>query len=425
LSQEQVGGSTFTRAAVHMVETGKARPSRRMLRQIAKKTKRPISYFLATSQITPEHRQALDDVHAMVASTRFSEAIRLAEPLLDADLPQEVEAELRFLVGRAYVRSMDGASAHRHLVRARHLYEFTDDDVQLADVLNQMACALYLCDDPRALRVVYDALDLSDRVRPPQTDLTVRNLIVLGMIYHRMQDWGRAIRTYQRALDVSDDSPGIRNLAMIHDQLSQSYQRVGRFADALDHAQKAMRLYESSPDPTDLVRAHHNLGETLLRQGELRAARPHLEQALALVDERELRHQARGFALLAMIELHLACGELDLAETRLDEACDLVERLGERSHQANAWKLRGRLHAQRGEPDLADRAFATAARMLNELQLPADVLDVLVEHAAVLRRNGQLEGALDVLARVIESSRTALRRLEGGWGDLVANPAGS
>lgn len=57
----------------------------------------------------------------------------------------------------------------------------------------------------------------------------------------------------------------------------------------------------------------------------------------------------------------------------------------------------------------------------HELELPADVLDVLVDHADVLRHHGRLEGALDVLARAIESSPTALRRLEGGRGDLIAN----
>ena len=420
LSQAQVAEPEFTRASVHLVEVGRMRPSRRLLRQIAQRTGRPLSYFLTRSEVTPEHRQAIEDLHALVAATRFDEAIRRGSHLLEAALPREVEADVRFLIGRAYVRSLDGEKAYPHLVRARELFDLSDDRSQLADVLNQLACALFLCDDSRALAVAYQALDVSEQLRPAQTELTVRTLIVLGMIFHRMQDWSRAIRCYRRALETMEGSPGIRNLALIHDHLSLSYQRVGRFADALHHARKAARLYGASPDPTDLFRAEHNLGESLLRQGEVQAARPHLERALALANERELQHQVRGFALLSMAELHLACDELDRAEARLDEAQQLVERLGERSHQATAWRLRGRLHALRGEPESADRAFDTAARMFTKLERPADVLDVLAEHAAALRRQGRLEKALDVAERAIASGRRSARRLDGGWGDIVA-----
>lgn len=420
LSQAQVAEPEFTRTSVHLVEVGRMRPSRRLLRQIAHRTGRPVSYFLPQSDVTAEHRQAIDDLRALLASARFEEVIQVAGRLLENDLPREVEADVRFLIGRAHVRSLDGEGAYPHLLRARQLLELSDDRAQLADVLNQIACALFLRDDSRALAVAYQALDVSEQLPPEQTELTVRTLIVLGMIFHRMQDWSRAIKCYRRALDTMEASPGIRNLALIHDHLSMSYQRLGRFGEALEHARRATRLYGSSLDPTDLFRAEHNLGETLLRQGEVQAARPHLERALALAEERELEHQVRGFALLSMAELHLASHEIDRAEARLAEARQLVERLGERGHQAAAWRLQGRLHVRRGEPELADSAFATAVRMFTELERPADVLDVLGEHAAALRRQGRLEEALDVAERAIASGRLAGRRLEGGWGDVVA-----
>jgi len=419
LSQAQVAEPQYTRAAIHQVEAGKIRPTLRLLRQIAQRTGRPVSYFLAKSRLTAEEREVVDHLHRLVDTGAFTDAIAFGEDLLlGRELPREIEAEARFLVGRAYVRSADGTRAYPHLVKAQTLYEGSGDEYQLAEVLNQTACALFLLDDIRSLAIANQALDICERLR--QTDLLVRTLIVVGMILKRLQDWNRAINCYARALEQIGTSLGIRNLAMTHDQLSQCYQRVGRFGDALQHARKAMKLYRGSLDPTDWFRSEHNLGETLLRQGELRAARPHLERALDLFREHDLRRYFGGYALLSMSELHIACDELDDAEALLSEARDLVDQLGERNHQATLWRLRGRLHLLRGEFASADNAFVRAAAMFNDLQYPVDLFDVQVEHARGLRAQGRVEEALELSLAANSSGQVAVRRVQGGWGDIVA-----
>lgn len=425
MSLAEVGAPGYTRAAVHMVETGKMRPSVRLLQQIARKTGRPVSYFLPDSEITPEHRAALDQLHHRVTTNEFADAIRQGEGMLTSQLPRAVEAEVRFLVGRAYVRRLDGASAQPHLVRARELTELGNDHVQLADVLLQMASALYLMDDPRTLSFAYQALDLSQRLNPVQPELTARAWIMIGAIYIRLQAWGRAITCYNRALESMGSALGIRELAMIHDQLSQSYQRVGRFGDALDHAQQAMRLYGSSLDPTDLFRAYHNLGETLLKQGELDAARTHLDRALAICEERGLQHQAQSYVLLSLAELHIECGELEQAMERIELAQGPAVERGERGHQATAWRLRGRVYLKLGENERADEAFANAVKLLTELELPADLLDVLAEHANGLAAQGRIGDALQVAQTAVASGQVAVRRIQAGWDDVVAADWGS
>ncbi len=425
LSQAQVAEPQFSRSAVYKVEAGTGRPSKRLLRQIAHRTRRPLSYFLAQTPISAEHREATDRLHRLVATTDFAEAIAVGERLVAQELPPEVEAEVRFLVGRAYVRSLDGRRAQPHLVRARELYDLGGDLAQLADVLNQLACALYLVHDGRCLSMAYQALEVCEGLRPPQAELTVRTLIVLGMIYYRLQDWNRALSCYERALEETGTELGIRNRALIHDHLALTLQRLERYAEALRHARKAGRLHRSSLDPTDLFRAEHHLGWILLKQGELRAARPHLERALVLCQERELERQARGEALLALAELDLSCGELDSAHDRLTEALRLVQGLGERIHEATAWRLRGRLHARRDEHPEADQAFGESVRLFAELELPVDVLDVQAEHFAELRAQGRTEKALQLSQDAIASGQVALRRLQGGWADVVAASWGS
>lgn len=49
LTMAQLGGSNVSRTFIHQVETGKSRPSRPVLRLIAHRTGKPLSYFLAVS----------------------------------------------------------------------------------------------------------------------------------------------------------------------------------------------------------------------------------------------------------------------------------------------------------------------------------------------------------------------------------------
>ena len=420
LTLAQLAEPHYTRAALSYVESGQRRPSSTMLVQIAKRTEKPLTHFIDSPGVTPQHRDAIGQLQRLVSTLALAEAIAFGERLLEAELPREVEAEARFLVGRACVRSADGGRAYPHLVRARHLYELLGDQIQLADTLNQLACALLLLDDVRALPVAHEALDACERVSPEQPELMVRTLILLGGLFFRLQDFHRAEQCYNRALQHLGSVPGIRNLAMIHDQLNMTYQRMGRFSEALEHAHKAMKLYRGSVDPTDLFRAEHNLGETLLKQGELQAARPYLERALALCEQPELQRYFHGYALLSMAELHLGFGDLDLAELRLTQALDLAERLSERSHEANAWRLWGRLHSLRGGYEPAAHAFANAARLFKELELPVDVFDVQLEHARALQSQGRTSEACALFDAAGTSAQHAVRRIQGAWADLMA-----
>lgn len=426
LSQAAVAQPEYTRAAVHQVESGRMRPSAGLLALIARRTRRPVSHFLAGPEATVEQLEHLAQLRRLVETQAFAEAVDLGLILLEEKLPQLVEAEARFLVGRSYVRQLDGRSAKPHLLRARQLYELTDNDpAQLADTLGQTASAFYLLEDPRALAVALQALDLCERLQPTRPELTERTLIAVGMVYRRLGDWPRAIECYERALRETEDELGlhvtIRNRAMTLDHLALTYLEVGRWAEAVRNAWRAYRLYHASLDPTDLARAELNLGDVLLRAAELCDARPHLERALLLCRERGLRRRPLGVAaLLSVADLQLQSEELEGAETSLAEAAELVREEGEHHHRARTYWLLARLYRERAEFAAADDAFAAASRLLRELSQQTDLLDLLAEHAASLEHQGRITEALSMWRRAAETGRQAARKRDRGWDGLVA-----
>ena len=149
-----VVGDQFTRGALYMVEHGRARPSSRMLALIALRTRRPVTYFLPEAN-EGDSRQAVDELARLVSREEFAVAVEAGKELIARPLPMPAEAEARLLLGRAHVRLFDGRSARLQLELARDLYELLADPVMNAEVLDELACAYHLDDDPRALPMAW------------------------------------------------------------------------------------------------------------------------------------------------------------------------------------------------------------------------------------------------------------------------------
>ncbi len=158
LSLAELAGGQVTRAAIHLVETGKMRPSMRTLQLIAQRTSRPVSYFLAEPQGTEEQRAARDELLGLVDREDFDTAIALGGRLLAEHLEPGLEADVRYCLGRAHVRTLDCAAALRHLSRARRLFDRIGDAWMVAHVVDQEAIAMFLVQDPRALSRALEAL---------------------------------------------------------------------------------------------------------------------------------------------------------------------------------------------------------------------------------------------------------------------------
>jgi tetratricopeptide (TPR) repeat protein len=409
LSLAQVAEGEVTRAAIHMVETGKMRPSMRTLQLIARKTKRPISYFLSGGGATEEQRRDREEIERLVTTEDFAGAIELGERVLEERPPPGIEADVRFFLGRAYVRTGDGQRARPHLVQAREFFEEARDLWMTAEALDQEACALHLLGDPRTIARALQALDACEQIKPTPPALLVRIHLNLGSHHYRINEWERARRFYERGLELASLAPNIRLMAALHGELGLTQQRLGNFSSALSHARKSHSLYAGSMDITNLVRAEANLGEILLMQGELDAAAPHLKRALQLCDERGLGGHFKLPSLTTLAELHIARGEFDEAEPLLHEVTRAAQAQGGRPHLATALRLSGRFRLKSGDLEVADQLFTAAIAMFQALHQDEELSESHAEYAEALGAQGRLEEAIEHWRAAMRSTTLSKR----------------
>jgi len=394
LSLTELAGGQVTRAAIHLVETGKMRPSMRTLQLIAKRTGRPIAYFLAGEEGSEELRAARDELLSLVDANELQAAVDLATDLLRERLEPGIEADVRLAFGRALFRLLDGEAALAHLARARWLFDRIGDAWMAAHAMAQEGFAMFLVEDTRALQRSLEALDRCDRLEPPDPALRATVLGLLGNICMRAHDWRNAARFFAMGLEASEAVVDLRQAARLHDGLSAAQQEIGDFGAALRSAERASALYAVDSSPLSRMRSENNLGYVLLRQGELDAAGVHLHRALELCDEHNVERIGRTRVLSSLGELYLAREEPGRAMDYLRKSVEVALRTSDREAEATARHLMARASLLLGDEESAHEFFAATVELLQHLRLPERLRECSAEYADLLHRQGRLEESI-------------------------------
>jgi len=159
LSLAQVAGDAISRTAIHLIETGRSRPSLETLELIARKTRKPVDFFLLRPDGAPElteRKRELDELERLIAMRDFQTVVALAPSLLANQRSNEDNALVHFYVGQAYCRLVRPAEAIEHLRPARRAFE-NNDEWLAVEAMDWEASALGLMEDPTAIALAAEA----------------------------------------------------------------------------------------------------------------------------------------------------------------------------------------------------------------------------------------------------------------------------
>jgi transcriptional regulator with XRE-family HTH domain len=104
MSLAQLGKGHVTAPAIYLIETGRTRPSLPTLEHIARRTGKPVEFFLAEPAGASDDSQAtLLELEAMVADGRNHEAIALGLSLLERGSSAFRLGRIRYFLAQAYL----------------------------------------------------------------------------------------------------------------------------------------------------------------------------------------------------------------------------------------------------------------------------------------------------------------------------------
>jgi tetratricopeptide (TPR) repeat protein len=370
LSLAQVGGVELTRQAVHLIETGKVRPSMRSLRVLAQRLAVPVTSLLAPADNRgPFDQDSVAEIERLCHSHQYDQAIARAEEILEWSRSPALVAGANYLIGEALCRLDRPLEALEHLAQARELFEALGDEGRVPETMELEALAYQISEDPRALEVAEDALRRYRRCDPDRPEVESRILQRLGTILTARREFSAAMEHYEEALRVSGGVRDLMRLARLYHGLAVCHEGYGDVRVAADLLFKAHTLYEAeerlaaAPTGGDLARVENDIAYLLSRQGDFERAEGYLLSSIERYDRAGLLRR-RSHILLSLSELRQRQGRLDDATAIVHEAIALAEQFSESHALAVGHRQLAELHAARGDREAAAASFARALEIL-------------------------------------------------------------
>lgn len=388
LSLAQVAGSELTRQAVHLIETGKSRPTKRSLRVIAQRLGVPESALLTPVGPRADER-VIGELEQLSQRQEHAEVADQALRLIAMGGSPERAAFAEHYAGRALYELSQPAEALHHLREARRRFEELANSWWAAESMDWEAMALHLEESPTALRVARTALRRYRALDPRRLETEARMLEHLGSICYGRRDYERGLAWYEEALQLTGAVWDLVRIARIYHGSGMCHHGLRRLRQAADLLFKAVTLYEAeqriAPGPMrmGLPRAENDLGQVLLDQGDWERAEELFRSALD-------HYTAAGIERLQSHTL-LGLGELRQRQGRPDEAMGLVLQAIERAATWDevyaltaGYRQLGELYAAGEEHELADAAFQRALGLLQEAGLEERARDCMRAYERVL-----------------------------------------
>lgn len=393
----------LTRQAVHLIETGKVRPSMRSLRVLAHRLHVPVTSLLAPSDSRgPFDQDSIAEIERLCRNHQYDQALARGAEILEWSRSPELIAGAHSLMGDALCRLDRPDEAMEHLAQARELYEALEDDRgRVAETMELEALALQIKEDPRALTVAREALlryRESDHRRP---EVESRLLQRVGTILTAHREFGQALRYYDEALQVAGGVRDLMRLARLYHGLAICQQGDGDVRLAADLLFKAHTLYEAeerladATSGSDLARVENDLAVLLIRQGDIERGEEFLVSSIRRFQEAGL-HRRLSSALLSLAELRQGQARLAEAEDLLGQAIDLAGQLKETHALGAGHRQLGELLAVRGELDRAAENFDRALEILREAGLDQRYAECVAvrDRALGLSRHSEASGSI-------------------------------
>jgi tetratricopeptide (TPR) repeat protein len=424
LSLAQVAGDELSRAAIHRVEQGRARPSLRTLQLIAERTGQPVERFLL-----PEAREQLDSgrgtrgelvlarVERLVMRGEVDEALAQIDQRLAAGGPERESAHLSYLAGRCHLRASRPLAALSALRHARARFEQLEDERMAAECIAFEAAALGIEEHADALDTALEALRRCHVLDPVPRETEVQVLNTLGGIHLSKHDWGRAMAAYQSAVEVSGQVRDLERMAQIYDGMSLAWQGVGNLPAAVRAAQRALALTNIRQNQLSLARAENNLGLLLMRMDRWDEAEEHLQRSLRHCEEAQIT-VGKCHVVLSIGHLRFLQGKYEAAAAAMQEAADLAESSRERLTLALARQWLGRVYARMERPRDADRCFLSAISILSDPNAGSRLAECHSLYAQVLDDRGDVQAAIQHWRTASQIWQPALQHDAPEDGDL-------
>lgn len=405
LSQEQLAAPDLTKGFVSLLESARSYPSIETLLAFAQRTRTSVGTLLLDGEdLRRETAFNLLELAWMTdPAARGADALHLvtAAELVAPDLPAEVRVRAGLV--RARIATIAG--------RLDEAGRYADEAVALAE-RQQLPGALGAALAVRgaiherrgeygpAVETLERALDVMRRSKTLESEEGVWALLSLAVARWRRGELEASGAANRRALAIATDLqlPRLRGRAL--NNLGLLAWNRGQLDRAVELYSEAYAVFEQTEDLPEMGRVLNNLGLIRRTQGLYDEALGVLAKALR-IRERQGDLRGRSATLDELARVHLALGRLDEAAEAAGRAVADAQAAGDRGREAIAQVTLGRVRrAQRRLAEAAEILRAAVSTLIS-LQMAPEAAAASTELGLLLKETGQSAEAAEFLAQAV------------------------
>lgn len=391
MTQIELAEGLITPSMVSQIESDRARPSYKVLAEIAARLEVPLEQLLKGVNLDLEYSSKYKLALGMVRANEFGTAIPLLESLVEYAPFKIPKGNVLLELARCQLEVGNVTEAESNL---NQLANHEQSAAMLPQVLLLLGKAAELKSElPIALFLTKRALEEVLKAEQLDADLHVKFLMQLAALLGKVGKAGEAVRYYEQALQLDHGSREER--AKTYLRLAEMFDRQKKYEQAEDYASKAAVLLEEQSNEKIRQELQHRSIMLLRGSGDWKSA---VQQLLSLAQRCE-READRAGAGKVYADIALICRE----HQSFDEARTYAEQA--RKALPDTDPAMGKVHRV-----LADVSFYKHDDRKGQTHLD-DAVKIFEQHGMA----AELEEAVLVMCRHLSSKgdfQEAFRKLE-------------
>ncbi len=354
LSQKQLAGEDMTRSYISLIEKGRAVPSHRVLKIIARRLHTPVEFFVGGSaQADNDIAQAvLDKAKACYAAQNDSDCIRIAHKVLTLTEDISDQSEAYLLILRSYNR----LGEYRRTLDEGDLASFTiiqtGDREHIVAYYLEMGRAAFHAELYHDARKYYEqAHTYSSRLKHLHHEY-ICALTYLGTTHLRLGNVDEGLGYYIKA----EKEARMTGQAELYGEITMGLGKAYYMSNHEDHmllsqdwTRKSVEAYKQA-NSDSYVLALHNLAVIQLHMGHKKEALGLLNECAVIYDQRKLPHK-KASILEEISKVYLEENNPEQAESIIKEALQLLELQDEGMLRAKLYRLLGIVFHEKNNRD--------------------------------------------------------------------------
>jgi len=294
----------------------------------------------------------------------------------------------------------DKKKASEHHQRALEILEKEPENVELANLYEDIGHRLWRSGEPEALSWLQKALDLAEKLGDSRVLAECYN--DLGALSALSGELEKTKRYHEQGLKIALESNSLEAALRLYCNLCGLYWWTGEPQKAFETAQKGLELAKKVGDLNRMVWLDGNMAFCYLTMGEVQKALSICEDNLALV-KRTRNVSYTPNAMLSIGQCYLSLGEWDKSLQYLTEAADTAKKVEEYVPSAEANQSLGELLMEMEDYEEAEKYFNESNRIYEKA---GDTANPLVSTFPALSRlylkKGEIEKAKELIERTYE-----------------------